>query len=137
MLQDRFEDMTRAQRAEGEILALKQRGRLVADYVQEFRWIAGKLWLWLERLLVHHFKAGLDCTLRQACAYRDLPPPQLKEWYQAATELDAELRECRPKEEVGPRPRRVPERQPIISQMGPTLASAPPETLAQLPIQCF
>lgn len=71
--------MTRAQQAEGEILALKQRARLVVDYVQEFHWITGKLRLWQEWLLVHHFKAGLDHKLCQACAYRGLPPT-INEW---------------------------------------------------------
>lgn len=114
-----------AQWAEGEILALKQRARLVVDYVQEFHWITGKLWLWQEWLLVHHFKEDLDRKLYQACAYRGLPPRSMS-GYQAATKLDAELRECHPKGEMGPRPQRLLEQQPIISQMGPTLASAPP-----------
>lgn len=76
----------------GEILYLKQRGRSADDYVREFRRVAGKLRVWPERLLVHQFKVGLDCTLYQACAYRGLPY-QLSNWYQAVVELDAELRE--------------------------------------------
>lgn len=69
-LRDHFKDVTQAQLVEGEILALKKRGRLVADYVQEFCRITSKLRPWLEWLLIHHLKADLDHTLHQACAYR-------------------------------------------------------------------
>lgn len=55
-LRVRFEDRFHAQRAEGELLSLKQRGHLALEYVWEFCWVAGRLWAWLERLLVHQFR---------------------------------------------------------------------------------
>lgn len=35
-LQEQFEDNTRIQRAEGELLVAQQRGRQVAEYIKEF-----------------------------------------------------------------------------------------------------
>lgn len=42
-LRGQFEDESRAQTAEGEIVALKQHGRSAKEYVKEFRKIAGRL----------------------------------------------------------------------------------------------
>lgn len=72
-LRARFEDVSRVQRAEGELLAVKQRGRPAAEYVRDFRRIASKLRMRLECLLVHQFWAGLDRDLRQACVYCRIP----------------------------------------------------------------
>lgn len=49
-LREQFEDTTMAQRAEGELLAARQRGRPVADYIREFRRLSGKLRGWPELL---------------------------------------------------------------------------------------
>lgn len=123
-LRDRFKDV------------IRQRGRSVADYVRDFCQVVGKLRAWPERLLVHHFRVGLDRTLCQACAYWDLPH-RLNDWYQVATELDAELRECRPQGEVGPRPWRFTERSPVTNRVVPVLVSVPPERAAWPLIQCL
>lgn len=48
-----FEEGTKAQCAEGELLALTQRAWPVAEYVSEFRQVASKLQAWPEWLLVH------------------------------------------------------------------------------------
>lgn len=84
---------------------------MAPDYIWEFCQLAGKLQQWPEQLLVHQFKAGLDQSLCQACAYQGLPP-WLNEWYREATELDTELRECCPKGNLEPRAWRFPERFP-------------------------
>lgn len=68
-LMGRFEDETRTQGVEGEIAAIKQRGRSAKEYIKEFKKIAGRLRVWPERLLVHQFHMGLDRELRQACIY--------------------------------------------------------------------
>lgn len=65
-----FEDSSRMQVAEGELMALKQWGRPARDYVKEFCTLAGRLRAWPERLLVHQFRSGLDRELRQASVYR-------------------------------------------------------------------
>lgn len=93
-LRGRFEDESRAQSAEGEILALKQRGQSAKEYVKEFRKISGLLRAWPECLLIHLFHMGLDRELRQACVYRGLPP-RLTEWFKVAVELDVDLQEFR------------------------------------------
>lgn len=93
VLREQFKDATSAQRAEGDIVELQQWGRLVADYLRNFHWLAGKLRGWPEWLLVHHFKVGLDRMLCEACVYRGLPP-RLGTCYLAATELDAKLWVC-------------------------------------------
>lgn len=48
-----------------QIRGLKQRGRLVKEYVQEFWRVVGKLWYWPEQLLVYHFKNGLEKELHR------------------------------------------------------------------------
>lgn len=93
-LRARFEDETRAQSAEGEIAAIKQRGRSSKEYVREFRKITGRLRAWPKRLLIHQFHMGLDRDLRQACVYRGLPP-HLVEWFKAVIDMDRGLQEFR------------------------------------------
>lgn len=56
----RFEDDTRTQVAEGELVTLKLRGRPAKDYIKEFRRLASRVRAWPECLLVHHFHLGLD-----------------------------------------------------------------------------
>lgn len=99
-LRAHFEDMSRAHRA-GELLLLKQRGRPALDYIREFRWVAGRLRGWPERLLVHQFRGGLDRDLRQACVYPGISH-RLQGWYQAVIDLDTGLREFCPKRDMGP-----------------------------------
>ncbi|KAK9395714.1 hypothetical protein NXF25_019075 [Crotalus adamanteus] len=91
-LQARFEDPSRVQRAEAEILGLRQKGRPVREYVREFQQVAGRLRTWPERLLVHNFHWGLDKDLRQACVMRGVPP-RLQDWFRVVSELDAGLQE--------------------------------------------
>ncbi|XP_039176537.1 uncharacterized protein LOC120297685 [Crotalus tigris] len=59
-LRIQFEDPTRVQRAEAEIVHLKQGGRPVREFIREFQRVAGRLRSWPEKLLVHHFRHGLD-----------------------------------------------------------------------------
>lgn len=101
-LRARFEDPSQVQRAEVEVLGLKQRGRPVREYVREFQRAAGQLRSWPECLLVHHFQAGLDKDLRQVCVVRGTPG-RLHEWFRVVTELDAGLQKF-----GGPRRNRLP-----------------------------
>lgn len=72
-LRTRFEDVSQVQRAEAEVVGLRQCGRPIVDYVREFHQVASKLRSWPECLLVHHFRAGLDGPLRRACIVRGIP----------------------------------------------------------------
>lgn len=45
-LQERFEDSTRSQQAEGELFAVRERGRPVTEYIREFQRLAGKVRGW-------------------------------------------------------------------------------------------
>ncbi|KAK9407763.1 hypothetical protein NXF25_006537 [Crotalus adamanteus] len=90
----RFEDSTRVQRAEAEIVGLKQAGRPIREFIREFQRMAGHLRTWPERLLVHHFRNGLDKELRQACIMRGVPC-RLHDWYKVVTELHTGLQELR------------------------------------------
>ncbi|KAK9401553.1 hypothetical protein NXF25_012267 [Crotalus adamanteus] len=89
-----FEDPTRVQRAEAEIIGLKQAGRPIREFIREFQRVAGRLRTWPERLLVHHFRNGLDKELRQACIIRGVPC-RLHDWFKVVTELYNGLQECR------------------------------------------
>ncbi|XP_039212212.1 uncharacterized protein LOC120313890 [Crotalus tigris] len=92
-LHGRFDDPTRAQRAEADLLALQQGKRPAIEYVREFRKLAGRLQSsWPERMLVHQFRAGLDHDLRQACVYRGVPN-RLRDWFRVVIELEAGLKE--------------------------------------------
>lgn len=111
-LRARFEDESRVQQAEGELVSLRQRGRPAKEYVRDFRSLAGRLRGWPERMLVHQFHLGLDRELRQACVYRGLPP-RLSEWFKAAIDLDIGLKEFRGRGFTGPAyVGRTPERAP-------------------------
>lgn len=60
----RFEDDTRTQALEGELVALKQKVHSAREYIKEFRALAGQLRAWPEWLLVHHFRLGLDKEIK-------------------------------------------------------------------------
>ncbi|KAK9396385.1 hypothetical protein NXF25_019746 [Crotalus adamanteus] len=120
-LRTRFEDPTRLQWAEAQLVGLRQRGRPAKEYIREFQIIAGRLRSWPDRLLVHHFRTGLDTDIRRACIVRGIGG-RLTDWFKATVELDIGLREHSSGRENRPPPRR--------SQDQPTgwTAQAGPET---------
>lgn len=118
-LQERFEDDTRSLQAEGDLLAIRQRGRPIKEYIRDFRHLAGKVHRWPERLLVHQFKGGLERTLQQACMCWGLLH-RLQAWYQANTELHAEFRDDRLKGDWVVRGQKAP------SQLTGSVAGTPP-----------
>ncbi|KAK9409824.1 Retrotransposon-derived protein PEG10 [Crotalus adamanteus] len=91
-LRTRFEDPTRLQWAEAQLVGLRQRGRPAKDYIRGFQKLAGRLRSWPDRLLVHHFRNGLDNEIRRACIVRGIGG-RLTDWFKAAMELDIGLRE--------------------------------------------
>ncbi|KAK9395754.1 RTL1: Retrotransposon-like 1 [Crotalus adamanteus] len=93
-LRAQFEDPSRVQQAEAEVLGLRQKGLPVREYVREFQRVAGQLRTWPEHLLVYHFRRGLDKDLRQACVVRGVPS-RLQDWFRVVSELDTGLQEFR------------------------------------------
>lgn len=90
-LWSQFEDVSLVHQPEAEILSLKQRGRPVAEYIRDFRWVAGRLHSWPEHLLIHQFLAGLDWDLCQVYVFWGVPS-RVQEWFRVVVDLDAELR---------------------------------------------
>ncbi|KAK9395616.1 RTL1: Retrotransposon-like 1 [Crotalus adamanteus] len=130
-LKTRFEDPFWVQRAEAELLGLRQRGRPVREYIREFQRVAGRLRSWPECLLVHHFQAGLDSELRRACVVRGIPS-RLPEWFKVVMELDAGLQEFHQTPDEQPQPRRDVERPKEASRQTP-MSSPRPRAV----FQCF
>ncbi|KAG8130970.1 hypothetical protein E2320_017516 [Naja naja] len=69
----RFDDSSWVQQVEDDLLAVKQHGQMVREYVQDFRRAARRIPTCPECMLVHLFMEGLDRELGQACLYRGLP----------------------------------------------------------------
>ncbi|XP_039196604.1 uncharacterized protein LOC120306793 [Crotalus tigris] len=101
-LKTRFEDPIRLLRAEAQLVGLRQGGRPVQDYIREFQKVAGRLRSWPDSLLIHHFRTGLDTTIRQACIVRGVAG-RLTDWSRAAVELDVGLRDRPGRREERPR----------------------------------
>lgn len=79
------------------------------DYVHEFRQVVGRLRSWPGRLLIHHFRVGLDGVLLRVCVVRGIPN-QLQDWFWVVVELDTGLQEFWGGTEDPPRPWRAVER---------------------------
>ncbi|KAK9401814.1 hypothetical protein NXF25_010170 [Crotalus adamanteus] len=136
-LHGRFEDPTRAQRAEAELLALQQGKRPAIEYVRDFRRLAGRLHSsWPERLLVHHFRAGLDHDLRQACVYRGVPN-RLRDWFKVVVELETGLKEVHRGGGDILRPRRLGDRPREGSQDQPRATPKSSGTSGEAVFRCF
>ncbi|KAK9401689.1 hypothetical protein NXF25_010045 [Crotalus adamanteus] len=130
-LRARFDDPTRLQRAEAQIVGLKQRGRPVKTYIREFQKAAGRLRSWPDRLLIHHFQAGLDSDIRRACAVRGVVG-RLVDWFKAAMELEFGLRDRPDVRADRPPARRAPDRS------GEGSTQAVPGTTRPKPVfRCF
>ncbi|KAK9395784.1 RTL1: Retrotransposon-like 1 [Crotalus adamanteus] len=123
-LKTRFEDPSQVQRAEAELLGLRQRGRPVREYIREFQRVAGRLHSWPQRLLVHHFRAGLDSELCRACVVRGIPGC-LPEWFKVVMELHAGLREFHQTPDEQPQPRQDVERLKEASRQTPMSSPRP------------
>lgn len=139
-LRARFEDDTRVQVAEGELIALKQRGRPAKKFVKEFKRLAGWVRAWPEHMLVHQFHLGLDRELRQACVYRGLPS-WLSTWCKAVIELDTGLREFHVRGSVGgvgpSQPRRMPPERPPVRDISKRDSDPQTGDLTRCSLRCF
>ncbi|KAK9412177.1 hypothetical protein NXF25_003352 [Crotalus adamanteus] len=130
-LKTRFEDPTRLQRAEAQLVGLRQRGRQVQEYIHEFQKVAGRLRSWPDRLLIHHFRTGLDTDIRRACIVRGVVG-RLADWFKAAVELDIGLRD-RP----GGREKRPQSRRNQDQAVGGTNQTVPGTVCPRSVFRCF
>ncbi|KAK9410510.1 Retrotransposon-derived protein PEG10 [Crotalus adamanteus] len=127
----RFEDPTRLQWAEAQLVGLRQRGRPAKEYIREFQKLAGRLRSWPDRLLVHHFRNGLDNEIRRACIVRGIGG-RLSDWFKAAMELDIGLRE-----HTSGRENRLPPRRGQGPPTGRMVQATPEATRPKTTFRCF
>ncbi|KAK9400665.1 hypothetical protein NXF25_011379 [Crotalus adamanteus] len=130
-LRTRFEDPTRLQWAEAQLVGLRQRGRPAKEYIREFQKLAGRLRSWPDRLMVHHFRNGLDNEIRRACIVRGIGG-RLSDWFKAAMELDIGLRE-----HTGGRENKLPSRRGQDPLIGHMVQATPDATRSKTTFRCF
>jgi len=81
-----------------ELRKLKQGGRMMEEFVQEFK-RAARGSGYEGRLLVEEFKRGMNGGIRRKLMEAENPPASIEQWYRRATALDRNWRESRRKEE--------------------------------------
>jgi len=81
-----------------ELRKLEQGGRMMEEFVQEFK-RAARGSRYEERLLVEEFKRGMNVGIRRKLIESENPPTSIEQWYRRATALDRNWRESRREEE--------------------------------------
>jgi len=81
-----------------ELRKLKQGGRTMEEFVQEFK-RAARGSGYEGRLLVKEFKRGMNGGIRRKLMEAENPPASIEQWYRRATALDRNWRESRREEE--------------------------------------
>jgi len=81
-----------------ELRKLKQGGRTMKEFVQEFK-RAARGSGYEGRLLVEEFKRGIDGGIRRKLMKAENLPASIEQWYKRAMALDRNWRESRRKEE--------------------------------------
>jgi len=79
-----------------ELRKLKQGGRMMEEFVQEFKRVARGSG-YEGRLLVEEFKRGMNGGIRRKLMEAENPPASIEQWYRRATALDRNWRESRRK----------------------------------------
>jgi len=77
-----------------ELRKLEQRGKMMEEFVQEFK-RAAKGSRYKGRPLVKEFKRGMNRGIRRKLMKVENPPASIKQWYRRATALDRNWRESR------------------------------------------
>ena len=81
-----------------ELRKMKQGGRTMEEFVQEFkRVVRGSGYK--GRLLMEKFKRGMNGRIRRKLIEAENPPTSIEQWYRRATALDRNQRESRREEE--------------------------------------
>ena len=81
-----------------ELRRVEQGGKMMEEYVQEFKRIARNSG-YEGRPLVEEFKRGMNGGIRRKLMEAENPPASIEQWYRRATALDRNWRESRRKEE--------------------------------------
>jgi len=81
-----------------ELRKLEQGGRMMEEFVQEFKW-ATRGSGYEGRPLVEEFKRGMNGGIRRKLMEVENPPTSIENWYRRATALDRNWRESRREEE--------------------------------------
>ena len=80
-----------------ELRKLKQGGRMMEEFVQEFKRAARESG-YEGRLLVEEFKRGINGVIKRKLMEVENPPASIEQWYRRTTALDRNWRESRRKE---------------------------------------
>ena len=81
-----------------ELRKLKQRGRMMEEFVQEFKRVARGSG-YKGQPLVEEFKRGMNGGIRRKLMEAKNQPGSIEQWYRRAMALDRNWRESRRKEE--------------------------------------
>ena len=81
-----------------ELRKLEQGGRMMEEFVQEFKQVARRS-SYEGRPLVKEFKRGINGGIRRKLIEAEIPPTSIEQWYKRATALDRKWRERRKEEE--------------------------------------
>ena len=81
-----------------ELKKVKQEGKIMEEFVQEFR-RAARGSEYKERPLVKEFKQGINGAIRRKLIEAKYQPETVKQWYNRAIALDRNWRESRREEE--------------------------------------
>jgi len=81
-----------------ELRKLEQGGRMMEEFVQEFK-RAARGSGYEGRLLVEEFKRGINGAIRRKLMESESQPGSIEQWYRRATALDRNWRESRREEE--------------------------------------
>ena len=81
-----------------ELRKLEQGGRMMKEFVQEFKWaVRGSGYE--GRLLIEEFKRGMNGGIWRKLMELENPQTSIEQWYRRATALDRNWRESRKEEE--------------------------------------
>ena len=81
-----------------ELKRMKQGGRSIEEFVQEFK-KAARNSRYKECLLIKEFKRGMNRTIRRKLMEAENQPGSIEQWFKRAMALDQNWRESRKKEE--------------------------------------
>ena len=81
-----------------ELRKLEQGGRMMEEFVQEFK-RAARGSGYKGRPLIEEFKRGMNGGIRRKLMEAENPPASIEQWYRRATALDRSWRESRREEE--------------------------------------
>ena len=81
-----------------ELKKIKQRGKTIKEFIQEFRRVARES-RYEEKALVKEFKRRINRVTRRKLIEVEKPPTSIEQWYEHVTNLDTHWRKSQKKEE--------------------------------------